>query len=76
MTFVTIYFHVVTSCDPPEWPSNGYINCDKSEVLAGTICRVRCSPGYKLDPDISTMKCVKKGTRASMNVPTPNCKGW
>nr|XP_022288701.1 sushi, von Willebrand factor type A, EGF and pentraxin domain-containing protein 1-like isoform X2 [Crassostrea virginica] len=65
---------IVTSCDPPEWPSNGDINCDKSEILAGTICRVRCSPGYKLDPDISTMKCVKKGTRASMNVPTPNCK--
>lgn len=73
---ISIDFYVVTSCESPQWPNNGYVNCDSLEVLAGTSCRVGCFPGFELDPKIDSMKCVKEGNRAIMDATAPTCKGW
>lgn len=68
-------YGTVRSCDPPQWPINGYIRCVKSEILVGTTCTIGCSSGYKLDPPIPEITCVKNQTNANMDSIIPLCKG-
>lgn len=63
------------SCEPPQWPDNGYVHCDKSEMIAGTTCNVRCFPGFKMNPQTPTIKCLNKNNKASMDHETPFCEG-
>lgn len=64
----------VMTCDPPQWPDNGYVHCDKSEVMIGTSCKVRCFSGYKMDPPHSRIKCVKNQNKATMDISIPSCQ--
>lgn len=64
----------VMTCDPPQWPFNGYVQCDKSEVMIGTSCTVRCFSGYKMDPPNSRIKCVKNQNNATMDLSMPSCQ--
>nr|XP_022289245.1 sushi, von Willebrand factor type A, EGF and pentraxin domain-containing protein 1-like isoform X2 [Crassostrea virginica] len=64
----------VPSCEPPQWPDNGYVHCDKSEMIAGTTCNVRCFPGFKMNPQTPTIKCLNKNNKASMDHETPFCE--
>lgn len=65
---------VVMTCDPPQWPINGYIRCDKSEVMIGTSCTVGCFSGYKMSPQNSRIKCVKNQNNTSMDLSIPSCQ--
>lgn len=63
----------VLTCDPPQWPLNGDIQCDKSELIIGTSCTIRCNSGYKMDPPNSRIKCVKNQNKATMDLSIPSC---
>lgn len=68
-------FITVMTCDPPQWPLNGYVQCDKSEVMIGTSCTVRCFSGYEMDPPNLRIKCVKNQNNATMDLSIPSCHG-
>lgn len=68
-------FNAVPSCEPPQWPNNGDVHCDKSEIIAGTACNVRCFPGFKMNPQTPNIKCLNKNNKASMDRETPFCEG-
>lgn len=72
---IVFYYATVMSCDPPQWPINGFVRCDKSEVMIGTSCTVGCFPGYKMNPQNSRIKCVKFKNNATMDFSIPSCQG-
>lgn len=76
-TFISIIndFDTVLSCEPPQWPENGNVHCDKSEIIAGTTCKVRCNAGFRMNPNTPTIKCLKKENNVSMDKETPFCEG-
>lgn len=66
---------LVRSCDPPQWPINGYIRCNKPEILVGTSCTIGCSSGYNLNPQVPRITCVKNQSNANMDSSVPSCQG-
>ncbi|XP_060578614.1 sushi, von Willebrand factor type A, EGF and pentraxin domain-containing protein 1-like isoform X2 [Ruditapes philippinarum] len=60
-------------CGFPRWPENGYIDCGGSDIIYGTICKIRCKSGFTIsEGNKPSLKCVKNG--AWMPPYPSNCK--
>lgn len=65
-----MYILIVLTCEPIQWPSNGFVHCEKSEFLYGSKCTVRCSEGYEMKPWPSSNPYQIMCNKSTDNVPT------